>query len=135
MVSKNYLLDTHCLLWFQGNNPKLSDTAKSIIQSAGNTIFISQVSLFEIAIKQSIGKLPDFKSNILDIYDQSLKDDFAFLQLHNNHLEYYNQLPLFDEHRDPFDRLLIATSIVENAAILTIDSKFRLYSNLIEIIW
>jgi PIN domain nuclease of toxin-antitoxin system len=78
MVDKTYLLDTHCLLWFQDNSPKIPKRVMSIIQDTGNKVLFSQISLFEIAIKQKIGKLPAFISNINDIYDQAIRDNFIF---------------------------------------------------------
>ena len=104
-----FLLDTHCILWFQGNDSKLSNRVKEIIKNPGNTILFSQISLYEIAIKQKIGKLHDFKSDISEIYEQAIKDDFTFLPLQNSHLFCYKEIPLMIEHKDPFDRLLIPT--------------------------
>ena len=57
-----YLLETHCLIWFQENNSQIPDAVMNEIQSPDNTIIFSQISLFEIAIKQKIGKLPSFQS-------------------------------------------------------------------------
>ena len=63
-----YLLDTHCLIWFQENNPRISDKVLSIIQDPENIILFSQVSLFEIAIKLKIGKIPNTTVTIEEIY-------------------------------------------------------------------
>ena len=114
MASLNYLLDTHCLLWFQANDPKIPVSVMNIIQDENNTIFFSQLNLFEISIKQTIGKLPDLKSGIDEIYHQAIKDNFTFLPIQNQHLFNYQKVPFFEEHRDPFDRLLIATAYEEN---------------------
>src|SRR5580698_5244928 len=110
MAATKFLLDTHCLLWFQNNDPKIPIRVMNIIQDPANTIFFSQISLFEITIKQSLNKLPEFTSTISEIYRQGIKDNFMFLQLQNHHLYRYTNVPLFAEHRDPFDRLLIATA-------------------------
>ena len=106
-----------------------------IIQDPSNTIFFSQISLFEIAIKQAIGKLPEFRSGIEEIYHQAIKDNFTFLALHNHPLYNYNKVPLLKEHRDPFDRLLIAIAYEENAVILTADKNFIFYNDFVEIFW
>jgi len=106
-----------------------------IIQNPENVILFSQVSLYEIAIKQRIGKLPDFKSDIIEIYQQAIQDNFTFIQLQNKHIYSYSQVPLHDHHRDPFDRLLIATAYEENATMLTVDNNFGLYKDLITILW
>ena len=131
----NYLLDTHCLLWFQGNCPMISQRAMEIIQDTENTILFSQINLFEITIKQKINKLPDFKTDISSVYNQAIKDNFVFLPVLNNHLFAYQNIPLIEDHRDPFDRLLIATAIEENAMIITVDKKFSLYNGIIITIW
>jgi PIN domain nuclease of toxin-antitoxin system len=91
--------------------------------------------LFEIAIKQKIGKLPDFQGDIAAIYRQALSDNFTFLPISNTHISAYATIPLFAQHRDPFDRLLIATAYEEAATLITIDSNFSLYSKLIELFW
>jgi PIN domain nuclease of toxin-antitoxin system len=130
-----YLLDTHCLIWFQENNPKIPSRVLDIIQNPENIIFFSQVSLYEIAIKQRIGKLPEFKSDIIEIYQQAINDNFTFIQLQNKHISSYSKVPMHDHHRDPFDRLLIATAYEEEATMLTVDNNFKLYQNLINVLW
>ncbi len=64
MAGINYLLDTHCLIWFQENNPKIPEHVMTLIRQPDNVIFFSQISLFEISIKQRIGKLPNFYATI-----------------------------------------------------------------------
>jgi PIN domain nuclease of toxin-antitoxin system len=64
MESNRYLLDTHTLIWFQEDNPKIPIEVLSIIENPDNIILFSQISLFEIAIKQKIGKLPNFAATI-----------------------------------------------------------------------
>jgi PIN domain nuclease of toxin-antitoxin system len=88
-----YLLDTHCLIWFPENNPKIPAAVLKELQNPTNEIFFSQVSLFEIAIKQTIGKLPDFIASITDVYEQAIKDDFTFLPIKNSHIERYETVP------------------------------------------
>ena len=134
-MPNSYLLDTHCLIWFQENNPKIPSRVLDIIQNPENIILFSQVSLYEIAIKQKIGKLPDFKSDIIEIRQQAIKDNFTFIQLQNKHLSSYSKVPLHDHHRDPFDRLLIATAYEEEATMVTVDNNFELYRNFISILW
>ncbi len=135
MAKKTYILDTHCLIWFQENNPKIPARVMQIIQDVENKICFSQVSLFEIAIKKAIGKLPDFVGSINDLYDAAIKDDFSFLPIDNSHINAYESVPLFNEHRDPFDRLIIATAINEDMVILSADSNFKLYDAFVKIEW
>jgi len=135
MSIKKFLLDTHCLLWFQNNDPKIPVKVMNIIQDPANTIIFSQLSLFEIAIKQSLNKLPEFSSEVNEIYHQGIKDNLTFLQLQNHHLYRYLHVPLFAQHRDPFDRLLIATAYEEDAVVFTTDKNFSLYTGFIDVLW
>lgn len=106
-----------------------------ILQDPANIIFFSQVSLFEISIKQRIGKLPNLHVAIEDIYEQAVNDGFTFISIQNQHIYNYSKIPLFENHRDPFDRLLIATVFHENAIVLSVDEKFKLYKDLIRVFW
>jgi len=118
-MPKKYILDTHCLIWFQDDNPKLPSRVMAEIQEPSNTLFFSQASLFEIAIKQKIGKLPDFTADLIDVYHQAIHDNFIYLPIKNQHLYSYHKIPLLENHRDPFDRLLLATAYEENAVIIS----------------
>ena len=129
------MLETHCLIWFQENNSKIPERVMQQIQDISNTILFSQISLFEIAIKQKIGKLPLFQATISEVYEQAIKDNFTFQPVHNNHIEAYGKVTLLQEHRDPFDRLLIATALEENLIVLTVDKSFSLYPQLIKVFW
>jgi len=135
MASNHYLLDTHCLIWFQENNPKIPEKVFDIIQNIENIIYFSQISLFEISIKQSLGKLPQFTVTVEDIYNQALLDGFTFLSIENSSIFNYCSIPLLNEHRDPFDRLLISSAIQQEATLLSADEKFKLYPNILKLLW
>ncbi len=135
MAGLNYLLDTHSLIWFQENNPKIPEQIMNLIQHSDNVIYFSQVSLFEISIKQSIGKLPAFSATIEEIYNQAMQDGFTFLPIQNKHIFGYNSIPLLKDHRDPFDRLLITTAREENAIILSADEQLLLYAGVVQVLW
>lgn len=135
MAENGYLLDTHCLIWFQENNPKIPGRIMQLMQDTNNIIFFTQVSLFEIAIKKSIGKLPGMVSSIDEIYNAGINDGFSFLSINNRHLKAYGNITLFDGHRDPFDRLIIATAIEENLTILSADDNFKLYADFVRVEW
>jgi PIN domain nuclease of toxin-antitoxin system len=135
MAGISYLLDTHSLIWFQENNPKIPEKVMTMIRKKDNVILFSQVSLFEIAIKQKIGKLPSFYATVEEVYHQAINDGFTFLTIQNQHIFNYNNLKLIEDHRDPFDRLLITTAIEENATILSADEKFKLYADLVPVLW
>ena len=134
-MAKRILLDTHALIWYQGDSPQLSQNVIKEISTESNTIFFSQVNLFEITIKQKINKLPLFKATIEDVYNSAIKDGFSFLPIQNSHLYSYEKIPLFESHRDPFDRLLIAIAYAEDLTIITSDKNFNLYNNLIATFW
>ncbi len=106
-----------------------------VIQEQDNTILFSQISLFEISIKQTIGKLPAFHATIEEIYQQAIDDGFTFLPIQNQHIYNYNDIPLLNDHRDPFDRLLIATAVRENAIILSADEQIGSYGEWVKVLW
>lgn len=135
MAARSYLLDTHTLLWFQENNSKIPQAVMNLIKDTGNVIFFSQISLFEISIKQKIGKLPKLYATIEEIYNQAIFDGFTFLNIQNSHIYNYNNISLLAEHRDPFDRLLISTANLEKVIILSADEKFKLYKSLVDAQW
>lgn len=120
-----YLIDTQILIWTLINSDKLTEKTIKILQS--NEIFVSQISLFEIAIKQKIGKLPELSIPIKLLAQQIEKDNFNIMSININHLENYQAIPLLTEHRDPFDRLLLATAFVENMPLISADSNFSYY--------
>ncbi|RKR82971.1 PIN domain nuclease of toxin-antitoxin system [Mucilaginibacter gracilis] len=135
MALNRYLLDTHVLIWFQESSPNLHKQILDIIQNPDNVILFSQISLFEITIKQTIGKLPSFDASSQEVYLQALNDSFTFVNIQNVHISTYNKIDLMEHHRDPFDRLLIATALYENAIILSGDAKFMLYNDIVETFW
>ena len=106
-----------------------------IIQDTENTILFSQVSLFEISIKQKIGKLPALYASIDEIYQQGLRDGFTFINIQNRHIYSYDKIPLVKDHRDPFDRLLLATALEESTTFISADEQLFLYAEVIDILW
>lgn len=129
-----YLIDTHILIWFQLNDRRLKSTIYEILVNPENQIVVSDVSIFEIAIKKKINKLEDFKASIEDILIVAKEDAFQILPISHNHLSSYDGVPLFDEHRDPFDRLILSVAISENLTVISSDEKFKLYQHLIKLI-
>lgn len=97
-------------------------------------MFVSQISLMELSIKLKLGKLPEFIVSIEYITEQLLSDGFTILPLTNNHIFSYQSIPFFEEHRDPFDRFLLATAFSEKMPVISIDEKFLLYPPLITVI-
>lgn len=123
----HYLIDTHALLWAADATDRLSETAIDLLSNPEARIHVSMASLWEMAIKQSIGKL-----ELADDFFRSVFDSgYLKLPVEVPHLERYLELPL--HHRDPFDRLLIAQAQTENLVIITQDSAFSDYGA--EIVW
>lgn len=124
----NYLIDTQILIWYQLDNPILSKKIYDLLMDLDNAIHVSQISLFEIAIKQKIGKLPELDLSINELANLTEQDGFNLLKLETRHIEAYNALPLLTQHRDPFDRLLLATALIENMTVISADVHFKLYA-------
>ena len=124
------LLDTNAFLYFINNDTALSKKAKKVVEAEVD-LLISAASLWEIAIKFSIGKLtlPDTFGNFIPT--QIYQNNIEILPITLPHLEKVSSLPF--HHKDPFDRLIIAQSIVENLPVISSDVAFDLYG--IERIW
>ncbi|MBS1527646.1 MAG: type II toxin-antitoxin system VapC family toxin [Bacteroidetes bacterium] len=112
----------------------LSAKHKKLFEDSSNRIFTSQISLMELAIKKNLNKLPNFVPSIETIATTWLNNGFDLMKLSDRHIFSYQDLPLLQEHRDPFDRFLIAIAKVENLTILTTDSKFSLYSSIVRLL-
>ncbi|UYZ61785.1 type II toxin-antitoxin system VapC family toxin [Hymenobacter weizhouensis] len=121
---ENYLLDTHTLIWYAGNDPRLPAATAELIADTTVSITISRATLWEIAIKDSLGKLilPQPYTQWLQVVRSY---DFQVLEITDNHLNQLHTLP--HHHRDPFDRLLIAQAISENLTLLSRDAHFSEY--------
>ncbi len=121
------LFDTHAFLWFINDDPQLSVNAKSIIEDAANDAFLSIASVWEIAIKASLGKLQvQFPATFEEFITQQLTtNNIILLDISPSHFEPLFTLPF--HHRDPFDRLLIAQAITEQLGIISVDGVFDQY--------
>jgi PIN domain nuclease of toxin-antitoxin system len=116
------LLDTHALLWWLGDDRRLGTTARATISDPGNDVLVSTVSLWEIVIKSRIGKL---RANFGAIEGAIIRDGFQRLAITSPHLATLASLPM--HHRDPFDHLLIAQALAENAVFLSEDQNAASY--------
>ncbi|SMF95167.1 PIN domain nuclease, a component of toxin-antitoxin system (PIN domain) [Methylomagnum ishizawai] len=127
-----HLIDTQILIWTIISPEKL--TAQTIDLLQNNEIFVSQISFLEIAIKQKIGKLPELDLSIAALTTRAEQDGFNLLMLQTRHIDTYGTIPLYPNHRDPFDRILLATALSENIPIISADENFDLYAPQIQII-
>lgn len=119
------LLDTHTLLWSFNSDPSLSSEARRVIEDGSNEIFVSAASAWEIATKVRLGKLPTGYELILDLKTYLEQLGFETLSVSVNHAVRAGMLP--GDHRDPFDRMLIAQSQTENLPIVSNDRVFDEY--------
>jgi PIN domain nuclease of toxin-antitoxin system len=119
------LLDTHALLWFLADDPRLSATAKTAIEDIANERWLSPVSLLEIAHKNRLGKLP-LPEPFGTMFPADLAaEDIHLFPLEPQHIEPLTTLPL--HHKDPFDRLIAATALVEGLRLVSVDPAFDAY--------
>lgn len=121
------LVDTHALLWWLTDDSALSPTAREALADPASEPLVSTATVWEIAIKRSLGKLtaPD------DLPDRIAHDGFSWLAISAAHAWQVRDLPT--HHRDPFDRLLIAQALSEHLPIITTDARFREYG--VEVRW
>lgn len=117
----SYLLDTQVFLWYLSNDNKLKDSVKKIIVDPRNNIYVSVASAWEISIKHNIGKLT-LKTTLKKCFEIS---NFPVLNISIEHILDLENLPLL--HRDPFDRIIIAQSRVENLTLISSDPKIWRY--------
>lgn len=115
-----YLLDTHTLLWARAAPALLSEEARTVFESSDTTLYVSMATLWECAIKRSIGKL-----ELPDNFYAIVADDYEILGIEIAHLEAYAELPM--HHRDPFDRLLVAQARLGDLTLLSRDPNIAKY--------
>ncbi|GAB3795283.1 type II toxin-antitoxin system VapC family toxin [Spirosoma humi] len=120
-----YLADTQIVIWSLINPSKITASVQRILLE--NPIWVSEISLFEIVIKQKIGRLPELNLPVKDLIDRLHADGFHLVPIEQKHIAAYEQVPLFDHHRDPFDRLLLAIALAEGVPIISADQNFHLY--------
>ena len=116
----NILLDTHILLWHLKDDPKLEIRYSKIIENEGHEKYLSVASLWEVAIKVSLGKL-----EISQPIDRMVPEEINILYLEIPHILKVQVLDF--HHRDPFDRMIIAQAISENMTVMTHDGRFKMY--------
>lgn len=125
------LLDTSAFIWFISGSDRLSINARNYMTDLNNELILSVASLWEIAIKTSIGKLELLRSFDQLIPSQLEENDVEVLPIDLDHLSKVINLPF--HHRDPFDRLIIAQGITEKLPVITSDAAFQKYP--VNIIW
>jgi len=125
------LIDTHVFLWWIEDNPRLSPRAREIIGNIENEVFLSAASGWEIAIKARLGRIKLPQDPARFVMEQVAINAFRTLPIQLGHALHIYTLPPI--HRDPFDRILVAQSQLENMPIITADSYIARYP--VEVIW
>lgn len=123
----NYLLDTHYILWSLFEPDKIKTPVRQILENDSDLKLISGVNLWEISLKYSLGKLELGRINPDQLFDKLLEAGFEIADLENRLLATYYQLPKKDDHKDPFDRLLIWQAISNNYTLITQDQSIEQY--------
>jgi PIN domain nuclease of toxin-antitoxin system len=130
------LLDTHTLLWSLGKTNELSQRALKELKDVNNNIFVSAISLWEIALKYSIGKLIIEEMDIQNIPEYCETMGFELIPLDPIDALNSFQIPLKENHKDPFDRMLIYQCVKRNYTLLSKDAKLEYYkSDGLQYIW
>jgi len=119
------LLDTHTLLWFLNNDSRLPVSVKQKIEET-EVVFVSVISIWEIAIKINIGKL-----NIVPSFE-AIRENMSNLNIQELPIEFddsiaYISLPLLKEHKDPFDRMIVAQAMRRSLTLVSADKKLDAY--------
>ena len=126
----NCLLDTHVVLWFLGDNEKLSKAAFDAILEPANEKYVSIVSAWELAIKIGLGKL-NFEGGVENFFRTVSENGFSLLPIKEEYIKQVEKLPFL--HHDPFDRLLVASVLSEDMSLITTDENIHRYD--IPCIW
>lgn len=125
------LLDTHLAVWWQVASSRVPMAAREAVAEADGPVFISRVSLWELAIKVGHGQL---ELDLRVFCGQLVTDGFSWLGIEQQHLLAYAKLPAFKDHKDPFDRLLVAQSLSEPLILLTTDGKLERYGSTVRVV-
>lgn len=125
------LIDTHVFIWWTSDQIKLSPYVYDLLTDPNTEAILSIASIWEMQIKSSLGKLT-FKTALPELVEDEVKRNLIkLLPINLTHIYALSNLP--NHHRDPFDRLLIAQSMNEKLALVSIDEKFNSYN--IERLW
>jgi PIN domain nuclease of toxin-antitoxin system len=131
-----YLLDTHTFIWATLDTVRLSKKVKEIISDKNNEIFVSTVTFWEITLKAGIKKLIFEKIDIKDFPKYAREMGFTIMEMKERETITFHELPLKENHKDPFDRMLVWQAITNNMTLLSKDTLIKQYEeNGLRIIW
>lgn len=118
------LLDTHALIWWFDDDPKLGQRARAMIADRRSTVLVSFASFWEMSIKHRLGKLDHIGSVLMQ---EAMACGFDIVALAPEHLEWLEQMHPSPDHKDPFDHIILAQAVVAEAILVTDDDKMRHY--------
>lgn len=124
------LLDTHFAFWWQTGDPRVTAEIRGMVEGA-DQVFVSRASLWELTIKAGLGKV---RIDLPVFAEQVDAMGFTWLPIENAHVLTLTFLPTLDDHRDPFDRLLVAQSMSEPLILLTADRKLGRYGSTVRVV-
>ncbi len=116
------LLDTHALLWWLAGDPQLTVSARDVISDSSNDVFVSAASAWEVTTKHRLGKLPAAGPLAVDFSREIVRQGFSALPISLEHAQVAGALS--GDHRDPFDRMLIAQAREEKMALVSNEQLF-----------
>ena len=125
------LLDTHVALWALVDDPRLSSSARILIEDSRNILFVSAATVWEISIKRTVSpeKMPISGGEAIQFFQRA---GYRFLDISPDHASRVETLPR--HHNDPFDRIIVAQALIEPLVLVTSDRILSLYSDSIIIV-
>ena len=123
----SYILDTHFVLWTLFEPGKIDKDILAILENEDITKLVSAISLWEISLKYSLGKLELFNTNPDEVCQKIVDSGFEILSVEDEIFASYYKLPKKERHKDPFDRLLIWQSIQHDLTVITKDDRMVEY--------
>lgn len=127
----SFLLDTHALLWWLFNDPKLSAVARGILSDPNNVVFVSSASAWEISTKYRLGKLNSAATLVGDVGGFVAEAGFVELPIRLSHAQQASLWP--QSHRDPFDRMLAAQAKLEGLTLISLDPELHQFG--VRVVW
>lgn len=124
------LLDTHLMLWWMEGDTRITPDIRQLV-SQSQQVYFSRASLWEMSIKHSLGRLD---VNLPRFCDAVTAGGFEWLDIRQDHLLAVAELAVFEDHRDPFDRLLVAQSLTEPLILLTADTVLARYGSTVRVV-
>jgi len=131
----NYLLDTHALIWALFDSARLSEKVKKVILNTENNIFVSIITLWEISLKYNLGKITFDRVTPEQLPNYIEKSGFSIINLEPEVVASFHLLPT-EDHKDPFDRLIIWQSIKSDITLISKDTHFEKYKKYnLKVLW